>query len=61
MATIAVAAGVIFSVITEVVDDFIEEYEIVDNIKYTIFGILASPLFDKRAIQQRPLKASSIT
>lgn len=59
MATSACSAGAIGGGIAVVVNDSSEEDEVVDNIKYTICGILASPLFDKKAIQQRSLKVST--
>lgn len=37
-------------------NDSIHEDEVVDNIKYTICGILASPLFEEKAILKRSLK-----
>lgn len=43
-------------VVVAAVNDSLDEDEVVDKIKYTICGILASPLFDKKSIQQRPLK-----
>ena len=61
MATTACSAGAIGGGIVVVANhDSSEEDEVVDNIKYTICGILASPLFDKKAIQQRSLKVSAI-
>lgn len=38
------------------VPDSSNEDEIVDSMKYTICGILSSPLFDKKAVLQRSLK-----
>ena len=38
------------------VPDSSNEDEVVDNMKYTICGILSSPLFDKKAVLQRSLK-----
>ena len=62
MATSACSAGAVGGGIPVVtfVNDSSEADEVVDNIKYTICGILASPLFDKKAIQQRSLKVSTI-
>ena len=37
-------------------NDSLDEDEVVDNIKYTICGVLASPLFNEKIFQQRPLK-----
>ena len=56
MATAACNAGAIGGGVVAFVNDSSEEDEVVDNIKYTICGILASPLFDKKAIQERSLK-----
>ena len=56
MATAVCSAGAISGGVVAAVNDSSEEDEVVDNIKYTICGILASPLFDKKAIQQRSLK-----
>ena len=39
-----------------VANDSIDEDAIVDNMKYTICGIIASPHFDRKAILQRSLK-----
>lgn len=39
-----------------VMNDSADEDEVVDFVKYTICGILASPLFDKKAIQQKSFK-----
>ena len=36
--------------------DSSDEDEVVDTVKYTICGILASPHFDRKAILQRSLK-----
>ncbi|KAJ7388559.1 hypothetical protein OS493_036926 [Desmophyllum pertusum] len=41
-----------------VMNDSADEDEVVDFVKYTICGILASPLFDKKAIQQKSFKLS---
>ena len=61
MTTTACGAGAIGGGIAVVsVNDSSEEDEVVGNIKYTICGILASPLFDKKAIQERSLKVSTI-
>ena len=56
MATAACNAGAIGGGVVTFANDSSEEDEAVDNIKYTIRGILASPLFDKKAIQERSLK-----
>lgn len=55
MATGACSAGITGGVVA-VVNDSSKEDEVVDNIKYTICGIIASSLFDKKVIQQRSLK-----
>ncbi|KAL9980439.1 hypothetical protein ACROYT_G009031 [Oculina patagonica] len=54
----ACPAGAVGGGVAVAMNDSSEEDEVVDNIKYTICGILASPLFDKKAIQQRSLKLS---
>ena len=56
MATGACSAGAITGGVVVVANDSSKEDEVVDNIKYTICGIIASPLFDKKDIQQRSLK-----
>lgn len=58
MATGACSAGAITGGVVAVVNDSSKEDEVVDNIKYTICGIIASSLFDKKAIQQRSLKVT---
>jgi len=58
MATGACSAGAITGGVVVVANDSSKEDEVVDNIKYTICGIIASPLFDKKDIQQRSLKLS---
>ena len=45
------AAGAVVAV-----GDSGDEEEVVDTVKYTICGILASSHFDRKAIQQRSLK-----
>lgn len=42
--------------VSVVANDSIDEDTIVDNMKYTICGIIASPHFDRKAILQRSLK-----
>ena len=60
MATGACNAGITGGVVA-VVNDSSKEDEVVDNIKYTICGIIASSLFDKKIIQQRTLKVIRAT
>lgn len=60
MATAVCSTGAISGGIAAAVNDSSEEDKVVDNIKYTVCGILASPLFDKKAIQQRSLKVRII-
>lgn len=51
-------AGANAAAVSVVANDSIDEDTIVDNIKYTICGIIASPHFDRKAILQRSLKLS---
>ena len=44
------------AVVVASMNDSIDEDEVVDSIKYTICGVLASPLFEEKAILKRSLK-----
>ena len=50
------ASGAVAGTAAASCNDSIEEDEVVDTVKCTICGILASPLFDRKAIQGRSLK-----
>ena len=52
----AQCAGANAAAVSVVANDSIDEDTIVDNMKYTICGIVASPHFDRKAILQRSLK-----
>jgi len=52
------ASGAVAGAAAASCNDSIEEDEVVDTVKCTICGILASPLFDRKAIQGRSLKLS---
>ena len=52
----AQCAGANAAAVSVVANDSIDEDKIVDNMKYTICGIIASAHFDRKAILQRSLK-----
>ena len=52
----AQCAGANAAAVSAVANDSIDEDTIVDNMKYTICGIITSPHFDRKAILQRSLK-----
>lgn len=56
MASLGCSAAGATAAAVHVASDSSNEDEVVDTVKYTICGILASPYFDRKAIHQRSLK-----
>ena len=52
----AQCVGANAAAVSVVANDSTDEDTIVDNMKYTICGIIASPHFNRKAILQRSLK-----